>query len=151
MYLLDMLNVCIVIINILKSDQILSLISCVLSVKVVLTLREINLRLKLPRKVQFYINHNIFASLLIGKSVEDLTLEENRKCIYPTMCGDNTYITRAKGRANIQAVIRALSAVDPDFIEDLNKIKVIIEYHGDHNAILSKLGCTEDELKISYD
>ena len=133
--------------NILKSDQIPFTNIMRLISEGRLTLREINLRLKLPRKVQFYINHNIFASLLIGKSVEDLTLEENRKCIYPTMCGDNTYITRAKGRANIQSVINALSAVDPDFIEDLNKIKVIIEYRGDHEAILSKLGCTEDELK----
>lgn len=133
--------------NILKADnipytKIMRLIS-----EGRLTLREINLRLKLPRKVQFYINHNIFASLLIGKCVEDLTLEENRKCIYPTMIGDNTYITRAKGRPNIQAVIRVLSAADPEFINDLNKIKVIIECNNDHEAILAKLGCTEDELK----
>lgn len=133
--------------NILKADQIPFTKIMRLINEGRLTLREINLRLKLPRKVQFYINHNIFASLLIGKSVEDLTLEENRKCIYPTMCGDNTYITRAKGRPNIQAVIRALSAVDPDFLEDLNKIKVIIEHNGNTEVILSKLGCTEDELK----
>ena len=133
--------------NILKADnipytKIMRLIS-----EGRLTLREINLRLKLPRKVQFYINHNIFASLLIGKSVEDLTLEENRKCIYPTMIGDNTYITRAKGRPNIQSVINILTTVDPEFLNDLNKIKVIIENNGNTEAILAKLGCTEDELK----
>ena len=133
--------------NILKADnipytKIIRLIS-----EGRLTLREINLRLKLPRKVQFYINHNIFASLIIGKSVEDLILEENRRCIYPTMIGDNTYITRAKGRPNIQSVINMLTTVDPEFINDLNKIKVIIEYGNNHEAILSKLGCTEDELK----
>ena len=133
--------------NILKADnipytKIMRLIS-----EGRLTLREINLRLKLPRKVQFYINHNIFASLLIGKSVEDLTLEENRKCIYPTMIGDNTYITRAKGRPNIQSVINMLTTVDPEFLNDLNKIKVIIENTGNTEAILAKLGCTEDELK----
>lgn len=111
-----------------------------------LTLREINKQLNLPKKVQFYINNNIFVALLIGKSFEDIMIEENRKCVYPTMCGDNTYIIRSKGRPNIESMINILSSADSEFINDLEKIKVIIELK-DHDKILDKLQCTEDELK----
>ncbi len=112
-----------------------------------LTLREINEQLKLPKRVQFYLNNNIFAALILNKCPEDIVLEENRRCVFPSMCGDYTYITRSKGRPNIKSMISTLTAADPDnFLNDLKKIKVIIE-NKDRDTILSKLGCTEDELK----
>ena len=112
-----------------------------------LTLREINEQLKLPKRVQFYINNNIFAALILNKCPEDIVLEENRRCVYPSMCGDYTYIVRVKGRANIRSMVSFLTAADSEhFLDDLKKIKTIIEYK-DHKTILTKLNCTENELK----
>lgn len=112
-----------------------------------LTLREINEQLKLPKRVQFYLNNNIFAALVLNKCPEDIMLEENRRCVYPSMCGDYTYIIRAKGRANVRSMISILTTADPEhFLNDLKKIKIIIECK-DRKTMLAKLNCTEDELK----
>lgn len=111
-----------------------------------LTLREIDQELKLPKLVKFYINKNIFASLLINRSIDDIIIEENRKCVYPTMCGDNTYLIRVKGRANVRTMISVLTTVDDNFVHDLEAIKAIIE-HKDPAKVIEVTGLTEEELK----
>lgn len=110
-----------------------------------LTLREINTRLNLPKRIQFYINTNVFAALLVGRSIDDIFTEECRKCVFPSICGDNTYLVRVKGKAGLKPIINILSRRDSNFLHDLKKIEVIAKYK-DIDKAIEHLECTKDEL-----
>lgn len=105
----------------------------------VVTLREIHSQLNLPKSIRFYLANNIIVSHLIGKTYDDIYLEEHRKCIYPLLKGDRTYLKRIKLHATVDNVKHMLSSIDPKFDSDLEKLKCIA--NGNTTNI------TEEELK----
>lgn len=127
--------------NKIPYDKIIRLIN-----ENVLTIREINFELGLPKNIRFYVSNNIIVSYLIGKTIEEISIEENRKCVYPTMIGDRTYLSRVKSRPSVRELASMLKSNDPDFVSDLEKIKVIIECGDNEELILENLNITKEEL-----
>lgn len=113
-----------------------------------LTLREISKKFKLTKDICSIFNENICASLALGKHMATIRLEETRKCIYPMLVKDFTYIKRAKGdKFNTKTIVKSLAKQDPNFTQDLVAIRAFIKYN-DVAKVASELNTTEDTIKF---
>ena len=113
-----------------------------------LTLREISKKFNLTKDICSIFNENICASLALGKHMASIRLEETRKCIYPMLVKDFTYIKRAKGdKFNTKTIVKSLAKQDPNFTQDLVAIRAFIKYN-DVAKVASELNTTEDTIKF---
>ena len=113
-----------------------------------LTLREISNKFNLTKDICSIFNENICASLALGKHMATIRLEETRKCIYPMLVKDFTYIKRAKGdKFNTKTIVKSLAKQDPNFTQDLVAIRGFIKYN-DVAKVASELNTTEDTIKF---